>query len=186
MPSLSTRAVVRLDPITRFFLVAGSLYLGWYLFHEFILHPDGRLDRFLIDSLISISGWMLTLAGHELIPEPANAEMIRTIGVQGGHLLWIGDPCNGLSVFAVFLIFLAAYPGPVKHKLWFAALGLLSIHLINALRIAILCHIVTIDYELLNFNHDYTFHVVVYGWVFLLWYLWVKRTAPASRQVAAP
>jgi hypothetical protein len=34
--------------------------------------------------------------------------------------------------------------------------------------------VVTIDYELLNFNHDYTFYVVVYGWVFLLWWAWVK------------
>ena len=84
-----------------------------------------------------------TLLGHELIPEPVNAENIRTIGVQGGHLLWIGDPCNGVGLFAVYLIFLLAYPGPWKHKLWFAALGLLSIHLINALRIAALCIIVT-------------------------------------------
>ncbi|MBK8614412.1 MAG: hypothetical protein IPN85_13235 [Flavobacteriales bacterium] len=45
-----------------------------------------------------------------------------------------------------------------------------TIHpLINALRIAGLCIITTIDYELLNFNHDYTFYVVVYGWVFGLW-----------------
>jgi exosortase family protein XrtF len=183
-PLPTPRAVAKHDPVLRFFLLAGLLYLGWYLFHEFILHPDGRVDRFLIDSLITISGAMLRLAGHDLIPEPANAEMIRTIGVQGGHLLWIGDPCNGLSVFAVFLIFLAAYAGPLKHKLWFGALGLLSIHLINALRIAILCHIVTIDYELLNFNHDYTFHVVVYGWVFLLWYLWVKRFAPPAPAAA--
>ncbi|MDQ3100487.1 MAG: archaeosortase/exosortase family protein [Bacteroidota bacterium] len=184
MPALSTRTVVRLDPIVRFFLLAAVLYVGWYLFYEFLLHPDGRIDRLLIDSLIGISGWMLQLAGHELIPEPANAEMIRTIGVQGGHLLWIGDPCNGLGVFAVFLIFLAAYAGPLKHKLWFGMLGVITIHLINALRIAILCHIVTIDYELLNFNHDYTFHVVVYGWVFLLWYIWVKKMSPMATSIA--
>ena len=34
--------------------------------------------------------------------------------------------------------------------------------------------LVTIDYELLNFNHDYTFYVVIYGWVFLLWWAWVR------------
>ncbi len=185
MSSLSTTPVVRLDPILRFFLLAGALYVCWYFFYEFVLHPDGRVDRALIDSLIWISGGMLTLVGHELIPEPTNAEMIRTIGVQGGHLLWIGDPCNGLGVFAVFLIFMAAFPGPFKHKLWFSAMGLLTLHLINALRIAVLSHIVTIDYELLNFNHDYTFQVVVYAWVFLLWYLWVKRTSPHPFSAAA-
>ena len=53
-----------------------------------------------------------------------------------------------------------------------------SHHLINALRIVVLAIVVTIDYELLNFQHDYTFYVIVYGWVFLLWAIWVKRFAP--------
>ncbi len=178
MTSLPTRAVVKRDPILRFFLTAGLLYLCWYLLYEFVLHPHGALDRAVIDNLIVLSGAILEGIGYTLIPEPANAEGLRTIGVQGGHLLWIGDPCNGVGLFAVYLIFLIAYPGPWRHKSWFAVLGLLSIHLINALRIVALCIVVTIDYELLNFNHDYTFYVIVYGWVFLLWYIWVKRFAP--------
>jgi exosortase family protein XrtF len=175
-----TALVASLDPVVRFFLVAGSLYLGWYLFYEFVLHPGSALDQAVIDSLVLWSGGILTALGHTLIPEPENAEQIRTIGIQGGHLLWIGEACNGLGLFAVYLIFLIAYPGPWRHKLWFAALGLLTIHFINALRIAALCIVVSIDYELLNFNHDYTFYVVVYGWVFLLWYIWVKRFSDRS------
>ncbi len=98
-------------------------------------------------------------------------------------MLWIGDPCNGISLFAVFSIFLLAYPGPWKHKAWFLPLGLLSIHVLNMLRIVVLCIVVTVDYELLNFNHDYTFYIIVYGWVFGLWYLWVKRYAtPIARK----
>ena len=56
----------------------------------------------------------------------------------------------------VYLIFLVAYPGPWRHKLWFGALGLLSIHLINAIRVAVLCVVAAIDYDWFNFNHDYT------------------------------
>lgn len=177
--------VVKGDPVIRFLIVAAALYLGWYLLFEFLLHPIGTLDRAAIDSLIAWAGGILTGLGYELIPEPVNAENIRTIGVQGGHLLWIGDPCNGVGLFAVYLIFLIAYPGPWKHKLWFAPLGLLSIHLINALRVAALCIVVKYDYELLNFNHDYTFYVVVYGWVFLLWAIWVKRFSPITLPASA-
>lgn len=176
----STRAVVKGDPVIRFLSLAAALYLGWYLLYEFILHPNGSLDRAVIDSLIGWSSGILTFIGQELIPEPVNAENLRTIGVQGGHLLWIGDPCNGVGLFAVFLIFLVAYPGPWKHKIWFGGLGLFTIHLINALRVVALCLIVKVDYELLNFNHDYTFYVVVYGWVFLLWAIWVRKFAPTS------
>lgn len=174
------------DPLVRFLAAAGALFLGWYLLYELVIHPWGVLDRAVIDNLIRLSGALLTALGYTLLPEPANAEMIRTIGVQGGHLLWIGDPCNGVSLFAVFALFLLTYPGPWRHKLWFIPLGLLSIHLINVARIAALCIVVSIDYELLNFNHDYTFYVVVYGWVFLLWFLWVKRFARTGAAAPAP
>lgn len=172
------------DPLLRFLLLAASLYAGWYMLYALVLHPWGGLDQAVIASLISVAGTILTVLGYDLIPEPANAENIRTIGVEGGHLLWIGDPCNGVGLFAVFLIFLIAYGGPWKHKLWFGTLGLLSIHLVNAIRVAALCIVVSINYEWLNFNHDYTFYVVVYGWVFLLWYIWVKRFA--SRKAVPP
>ncbi len=165
------------DPLFRFLLLSALLYTAWYLVYAFLLHPWGVIDRALIDHLIAWSGALLRGLGYSLIPEPAGAEQIRTIGVEGGHLLWIGDPCDGLGLFAVFLVFLIAYPGPWRHKLWFGAVGILSIHLINAVRVAALCIIVSINYEWLNFNHDYTFYVIVYGWVFLLWYIWVKRFA---------
>lgn len=185
LPGVPLAKAVR-DPLLRFLFIAASLYLAWYLLYALVLHPWGGLDRAVIASLISVSGTILTMLGYELIPEPANAENIRTIGVEGGHLLWIGDPCNGVGLFAVFLIFLIAYGGPWRHKLWFGTLGLLSIHLVNALRVAALCIVVSINYEWLNFNHDYTFYVIVYGWVFLLWYIWVRRFARRKTPAPAP
>jgi exosortase/archaeosortase family protein len=170
------------DPLLRFLLLAALLYAGWYLLYERLLHPAGILDRAVIDNLMLLSGNTLETLGYALIPEPGGDDN-RYIGVQGGSLLWIGDPCNGVSLFAVFSIFLLAYPGPWKHKAWFLPLGLLSIHVLNMLRIVVLCIVVTVDYELLNFNHDYTFYIIVYGWVFGLWYLWVKRYAtPIARK----
>lgn len=162
------------DPLLRFLLSAALLYGAWYMLYEWVLHPWGALDRMVIDNLMALSGGMLTLAGYTLIPE-THVGLDRYQGVQGGSQLWIGDPCDGIPLFAVFMIFMIIYPGPLRHKLWFLPIGLATIHLINALRIAVLCIIVTIDYELLNFNHDYTFYLVVYGWVFGLWYWWVQR-----------
>lgn len=186
MPAQVPSRTAARDPLLRFLLFAASLYVAWYLLYAFVIHPWGKFDHAVIASLITWAGTILTLLGYDLIPEPANNDNIRTIGVEGGHLLWIGDPCNGVSIFAVFLIFLMAYGGPWRQKLWFAPIGLLSIHLINALRVAALCIIVTINYEWLNFNHDYTFYVVVYGWVFFLWYLWVSRFASPKVRVPGP
>ena len=173
------------DPLLRFLIIAALLYAGWYLLYERVIHPWGVIDRAVIDNLVWLSGGILHLLGHELIPEP-QVDFNRYIGAEGGTLLWIGDPCNGVSLFAVFILFMIAYPGPLRHKAWFLPVGLVTIHLLNALRIAALCIITTIDYELLNFNHDYTFYLIVYGWVFALWYWWVKRFAPRQQAVPMP
>lgn len=173
------------DPVLRFFLVAGLLYLGWYLLYDLVLHPARTLDRAVIDNIMVISSGMLEALGYVLLPEP-DFDLNRYIGVQGGTHLWIGDPCNGVSLFAVFTIFLIAFPGPWEHKIWYGALGLLSIHLINCIRVVALCIINKVDHNLLTFQHDYTFYVIVYGWVFLLWYIWVKRFWSSGRAVDAP
>lgn len=166
------------DPFVRFITVGVALYAGWYLLYEFLIHPWGRIDKAVIDNIMWLSGGMLEALGYTLLPEPA-FDNNRYLGIDGGSHLWIGDPCNGVSLFAVFTIFILAYPGPWKHKAWYIGAGVLSIHLINNLRVVALCIINKVDYSLLNFQHDYTFYVVVYGWVFLLWYLWVKRFGPS-------
>ncbi len=173
------------DPLLRFLITAGILYLGWYMLYEDLLHPWHKLDRAVIDNLMLLSGNGLELLGYELLPEPV-MDFNRYIGVQGGSLLWIGDNCNGLVLFAVFSIFLVAYPGPWRHKLWFIPAGIVSIHLLNVVRIMVLCHVVTIDFELLNFNHDFLFNVVVFAWIFGLWYLWVKRTGASMPRTGKP
>jgi len=104
-------------------------------------------------------------------------ENIRTIGIDGTHGLWIGDPCNGLTLFALFTGFIIAYPGPLKKKLWFIPVGIIAIHFINIIRIVALSLIVYYfpDPEVLDFNHTYTFTLLVYGFVFSLWYVWAGK-----------
>ena len=168
---------MRKDPLIGFLVLLVSLFVGWHLSYKFLLEPSGNLDLWLIDKIKAQSEWFLTTLGFDLLPESSNAEGDRYIGVQGGHYLWIGNPCNGLSIFAVFAIFILAFPGPWKHRLWFIPLGVLAIHLINVLRVAALCIVVKMNPDLLSLNHDLVFYIIVYGVVILLWYIWVKRFA---------
>ena len=55
-------------------------------------------------------------------------------------------------------------------------LGLI-IHLINAIRIVALAIIVDVNPDWLYFNHNYTFNIIVYSFVFILWYIWAKKYA---------
>jgi exosortase family protein XrtF len=181
--SLSSGSATKRDPLVRFLVVGVGLWLAWLLAYHLGLHPWGKLDRAVINSLVSIATFVLEGLGFEMLPEP-RIDLERYIGVQGGSHLWIGDPCNGIPLFAVFMVFIIAFPGPWKHKAWFIPAGIALIHLLNALRVAVLCIVVTRGYGWLEFNHDYTFYVVVYGAVFALWYLWVKRFSNWTKRVA--
>ena len=160
------------NPIVKFILLAGLLYLSWFSLYELYLKENTQFDRYIIDNVIVVSGFILEILGYDLIPNPHPDDPIRTIGIDGTHGVWIGDPCNGISIFGIFTIFILAYPGKWKNKLWFIPLGILIIHLVNAIRIAALAIIVKIDISYLEFNHNYTFTIFVYSFVFLLWFWW--------------
>ena len=163
------------NPLIKFLIVAGLLLLGWNLLYELYLHPHTQLDRYVIDNLIFFSTHLLEALGYELMPAPPAAQQIRTIGIDGSIGVWIGDPCNGITLFALFFIFMLAYPGPVLKKLWYIPLGLIIIHFVNIIRISALTIIVDIDPNWLDFNHNYTFYVFVYSAVFALWYFWAFK-----------
>jgi len=163
------------NPFIRFIILALSLFLLWFFLFEYWINDYTNLNRFLIENLIDISGAILEFLGFTLIAEPPSNVVIRTIGIDGTTGVWVGDPCNGLEIMAIFSIFMIAIPGPWKHKAWYIPIGIIVIHLLNAIRVSILAWVVTIDYAYLDFNHDYTFKIAVYSIVFLLWVYWVRK-----------
>lgn len=164
------------DPLYQFLLKGLGLYIVWYIVYDQWLHPMGELDMFVIKTLEQASYFVLDTLGYVTLAA-SHVENIRTIGIDGTHGLWIGDPCNGLTLFALFTGFVIAYPGPLKKKLWFIPMGLIAIHAINIVRIVALSLIIYYfpDPEVLDFNHTYTFTMLVYGFVFWLWYLWATK-----------
>ncbi|HET6990747.1 MAG TPA: archaeosortase/exosortase family protein [Bacteroidia bacterium] len=160
-----------------------GIYLGWMMLYEWVLHPWGKLDTLVINDS---SNWALFILKKLNFPIfEGNNPTIRTIGIDGTHGLWIGDPCNGLTLFALFTSFILAYPGSWKHKLWFIPLGISLIHTMNIIRLTSLCIIVLKKPEWLEFNHTYLFQVLMYGFIFLLWYIWIKKFSEKPKSNSA-
>jgi exosortase family protein XrtF len=161
------------NKIVRFIVLFIVLYLFWLMLYEWVIHPWGKLDTVVINDSSLWTAYVLELMGYEsFISDNAT---IRTVGIDGTHGLWIGDPCNGLTLFALFAIFIVAYPGPWKHKLWFIPIGITVIHFLNVMRITALCIIVLKRPEWLDFNHTYTFQLLMYGFIFGLWWIWIQK-----------
>jgi exosortase/archaeosortase family protein len=77
-----------------------------------------------------------------------------------------------MVLFAAFVI---AFPGPWKTKVWYVPAGILAIYLINSLRVIGLALNRMFSNESFEFNHKYTFTILVYGAIFWFWMIWVNR-----------
>lgn len=167
------------NPFLRFLTIALSTYLVWYVSYEFFLRPNTILDEWMVDKITRGAEWFLELFGYPLRIFD-DGEFRNHVGIAGSMGVTIGAPCDGIVLFALFVIFVVAFPGPILHKLWYLPLGVVLIHLSNVLRVVALAIIVDINPNWLAFNHDYTFTVLVYSLVFALWYLWIKFFSPLS------
>jgi exosortase family protein XrtF len=177
--------LLKRNPVLRFLLLGTLAYLAWYIAYEFWLKPNSVLDEWVIQRIVNGTRFVLNILGYTLLEPLQTTGFENRVGIHGSSGVIVGAPCDGLVLFALFTAFIIAYPGPWKHKAWFIPLGIIGIHCINVGRVAALAIIVNINPDWLAFNHDYTFTILVYSFVFLLWYIWVQRFAhdhPAVRQ----
>lgn len=162
----------------RFVLWGTVFYLSWYFLYELYLKPSTAFDEWLIDSLVRSSEAIFGMFGVVLTDYTGLDLIYKShIGLSGSLGVTVGAPCDGAPLLALFLSFVGAFPGPWRHKWWFMLAGVLTIHLFNALRIMGLALIVSWNPDWLAFNHDYTFTIAIYGYVFALWWLWITKFA---------
>jgi exosortase/archaeosortase family protein len=158
------------DPLVKFLFYGFSLYLIWLGLYEWWLHPSGVIDRAVINNTLFLSQRILEWMGYVVVRNGG-----RLLYIKGTSGLFIGDSCNGISLFALFSIFIIAFPGKPIAKLFFIPVGVLLIHLLNVLRVVALALIQTYSYEWTEFNHTYTFTIIIYFFIFALWMIWINN-----------
>jgi exosortase family protein XrtF len=158
--------------VVRFFALAATLYLSWYALYELVIKPHTNFDARVISVIIGQAAFLLQLFGYTTY-RAVEEDNMQLLGIDGAHPIWIGAPCNAVTLLTFFALFIIAFPGPGKHKLWFIPLGVLIIHIANLLRVISLTLISYYKPEYLAFNHTYTFTVLVYAIIFALWMWWV-------------
>ena len=95
--------------------------------------------------------------------------------LEGKYLSRVVEGCNAVSVMILFAAFVVAFAGKFKNTLLFIVSGLLIIHILNILRIALL-NIALLYYpESQEILHGVIFPAFIYGVVFGLWVIWVNK-----------
>ena len=163
------------NPFFRFLIVGTFSYIAWVHAYEYVIEPYTDFDEWLIHRIVLRSESLMHLGGVQTA-EFEDGAYRNHIGIVGNKGVTIGAPCNGISLFVLFIIFILAFPAkPWSHKFWFIPLGVVLIHFVNCLRVIALASIFYYNSEWLAFNHDYTFTILVYAFVFYLWYVFVTN-----------
>jgi exosortase family protein XrtF len=169
-------------PLYRFLFNVLVFYILWYLVYELWLHPGDIVDLWVVRETMNTARHILDILGYTTFGSD-----VRLIGIDGTPGLWMGDNCDSIELCAIFTGFIIAFPGMWKHKLWYIPIGCVLITLINVLRIVTLA-IIQLHYsrKWLDFNHTYTFTILVYGFIFFLWLFWVNKIAKKGNIFKAP
>lgn len=168
------------EPMVRFLLIGLAFYLFWLFLYEYWIHPSGIADKLVIDNTLMLSQKVLGMLGY--ISERSGERLIKIQGTPG---LFIGDSCNGISLFALFSIFIISFPGKIISKIFFIPIGISVIHLLNVLRVVLLAVIETYSYEWTEFNHTYTFTILIYIVIFFMWLFWINKFSGFARPASS-
>lgn len=87
----------------------------------------------------------------------------------------IVEGCNAISVIILFISFVVAFSGKLKTTLLFIFGGSLLIYVLNVLRIAALSALIFYFPKQEPFLHGVLFPLYIYGVVFILWLIWVRK-----------
>ena len=177
---------LRNTPTFRFFGMAFLAYMVWSVAYEQVLKPSTTLDEVVIEHMVSSTEAVFEVVGWPVGTYPQPATHRDRVGVAGHAGVQIGAPCDGVALFALFAIFILAFPGSLARKVWFIPAGIALLHLANIGRVVVLTRLQATSPEWLEFNHDYTFTVLIYGLVFALWHLWTVWGRTSNRPGFAP
>lgn len=152
-----------------FAIKAVITFIVWVILYYGFIVPDGRINHFLTNTVISGTTLGLSILGYDT---EGQGNMVL---IDGQPVVLVADACNGLELFALYVGFLLCFPGKWKYKIFFVPIGIVLIFVINVIREMVLALNYKFFQETFDFNHKYTYVFVVYLFVFAIWRFWLNR-----------
>lgn len=155
--------------LNRFLLKGGSLFLVWRIFRKWMI-LKGQYTDFTQNVSIAylwLSRFFLNILG---ISNTVNYSERKLWLAGASEAIVVVYDCLGVNLFFVFLIFMIAYPGNIKTKLWFIPFGFVVIFILNAMRMAALAKVVDCCPSRMDLFHHFIFQGIIYLAIFTLWW----------------
>lgn len=164
--------------VVRFLVLFIGSYLALSLLYNTYLH-FGKSETYYPDYITHLVAKQTTVLTNalgfqaEIIPHQHEASM--KLFVNNTYLARIIEGCNALSIIALFAAFIIAFYQKWKPTLLYIFVGAVLIYSANLLRIVFLSIALYKYPHYEHFLHAVVFPALIYGMVFLLWLLWVRR-----------
>jgi len=106
---------------------------------------------------------------------PNTTEPCMNVFYNNKWVVRIIEGCNAVSVLILFISFIIAFRGKIINTFAFICLGSVLIYIVNIIRIA--CLSISIYYypAYQDFLHGIVFPLIIYGLVFVLWFVWIHK-----------
>lgn len=118
---------------------------------------------------------VLVLFDYTVGQRPSQSEPSVLILINEKPIVRIVEGCNAISIMILFAAFIVAFSSKFINTFGYIITGILAIHILNIVRIALLI-IGIINYpQYENLLHGVIFPLIIYGFVFLLWVIWVNK-----------
>lgn len=127
---------------------------------------------------------LLHLLGQKAEMVPHESEASYRVLLDGETVVRVIEGCNAISLMILFSAFVVAFGSTLRKTALFIVAGILLLHLLNITRIALLTIGIRKYPEYQEFMHDILFPLVIYGTVFLLWVIWIRKFSPHARKKA--
>ncbi|MBK0370398.1 exosortase family protein XrtF [Flavobacterium agrisoli] len=160
-----------------FLLFLGTFFLVYvvltFLYQQYLSSFDDTksdgITALVSQQVESVLQW----AGFQVSVTPVLNEWYLTY--QNTAVIRIVEGCNAVSVFILFVSFIAAFAGRFVNTFLFIIFGTAFIYLLNILRIAALSILLYRFPAYSHLLHGVLFPLVIYGTVFVLWFFWVTK-----------
>ncbi|MDY0282738.1 MAG: archaeosortase/exosortase family protein, partial [Salinivirgaceae bacterium] len=95
--------------------------------------------------------------------------------IIGTRSFYFAYGCLGIRHLTLFAFFILFYFGRLKHKIIYILVGFVVLTFANVSRATIIGISIYFNPSWFDFVHEYGSMIVLYGTIFLLWIIWVKR-----------
>ncbi|AOW21660.1 exosortase family protein XrtF [Urechidicola croceus] len=169
--------------LVKFFLVYFSLTFLYTLYLERTQDTGAIFSCAPITKVVTQhSENVAELFGYDIYTEQNFDELSMKFLVNGSYVARIVEGCSSISIMILFLAFIIAFSGSFKATIIYGLMGVVLIYITNILRIVILAIGIYHYPKYQDVLHSLVFPALIYGMVFLLWVIWVRKYATINKK----